>query len=109
MEDLYNAVDVNDPNIYKLIQTRQTEGVFQIESDMMKGIIGEIKPTSFDDIGAINALGRPGPLGAHMPQDYGERKNGKQEITYPIRGCEDILSETYGCIPYQEQLDLLAA
>ena len=43
-----------------------------------------------------------------MPQDYGDRKNGKQKISYPIRGCEDILDNTYGCIPYQEQLMLIS-
>jgi len=74
----------------------------------MKGIIDMIKPDSFEDLNAINALGRPGPLAAGMPQDYGDRKNGEQKISYPIRGCEDILDNTYGCIPYQEQLMLIS-
>ena len=104
MDDLYEKVDVNDPKVFDTICKKQTEAVFQIESDMMKGIIDMIQPTDFNDIGAINALGRPGPLAAGMPKDYGDRKNGKAEISYPIRGCEDILDITYGCIPYQEQL-----
>lgn len=108
INDLYEKADINDKNIWKYISEKQTEGVFQVESDMMKGIIEMIQPTSFDDLGAINALGRPGPLAANMPQDYGGRKNGDDIITYPIRGCEDILDNTFGTIPYQEQLMMIS-
>lgn len=108
INDLYEKADIGDKNIWKYVSEKQTEGVFQVESDMMKGIIEMIQPTSFDDLGAINALGRPGPLAANMPQDYGGRKNGDDVITYPIRGCEDILDNTFGTIPYQEQLMMIS-
>lgn len=108
IDALYEKAKIEDSKIWKYVSQKQTEGVFQIESDMMKGIIDMIHPTCFDDLGAINALGRPGPLFAGMPKEYGERKNGKAEINYPIRGCEDILDSTYGTIPYQEQLMLIS-
>ena len=104
VQDLYKRVDLQDKNIWKYISKKHTEGIFQIESNMMKGIIDMVKPTSFNDLVAITSLGRPGPLSAGMPQEYGDRKNGKSKITYPIRGCEDILDETYGTAPYQENL-----
>lgn len=106
--ELYDKADIKDKKVWKYISDKKTEGVFQVESDMMKGIIDIIRPESFDDLGAINALGRPGPLAANMPQDYGKRKNGEKTITYPIRGCEDILDNTFGTIPYQEQLMLIS-
>lgn len=104
IEDLYAAVDINDPKVMSMIQEKKTESVFQIESNMMKGIVDMIKPTTFNDIGAINAVGRPGPLSAGIPQQYGDVKNGRAEKKYLIHGCEDILDETFGCIIYQEQL-----
>ena len=108
INDLYEKADLNDAKVWKYISRKNTEGVFQVESDMMKGIIDTIQPETFDDLGAINALGRPGPLSAGMPDDYGKRKNGEADITYPIRGCEDILDNTFGTIPYQEQLMLIS-
>ena len=108
INDLYDKADIHDKKIWKYISEKQTEGVFQIESDMMKGIIDMIHPTSFDDLGAINALGRPGPLSAGLPQQYGDTKNGKREMEYPIRGCEDILDSTFGGTIYQEQLMLIS-
>lgn len=102
--DLYDKADINDDNVWNYIADKNTDGVFQIESSMMKGIIDIIKPTCFDDLGAINALGRPGPLSAGLPQQYGDVKNGKKKMEYPIRDCEEILDETYGVTIYQEQL-----
>ena len=104
VHDLYKKVDVEDKNIWKYISDKKTDGLFQIESGMMKGIVEMVRPTCFADLVAITSLGRPGPLSAGMPQEYGNRKNGKENITYPIKGCEDILDVTYGTIPYQEQL-----
>jgi DNA polymerase-3 subunit alpha len=105
---LYDKVDLEDKKVWEYIASKNTEGVFQIESDMMKGIINIIKPTRFDDLIAINALGRPGPLAAGMPQDYGKRKNGEEDISYPIRGCDELMKNTYGTIPYQEILMLIS-
>lgn len=102
--DLYDKANINDAKVWQYIAGKNTEGVFQIESNMMKGIIDIIQPTSFEDLGAINAVGRPGPLAAGLPQQYGDVKNGKATPHYPIRGCEDFLDPTFGCVIYQEQL-----
>jgi DNA polymerase-3 subunit alpha len=103
MEDLYETAAINDKKVYKYISNKNTDAVFQLGSNMMKGLIDDIKPTEFNDIVAINALGRPGPLTAGFNTMYANGKNGG-EIEYPIRDCEDILNETYGVIAYQEQL-----
>ncbi|MBP3199717.1 MAG: hypothetical protein J6N21_22355, partial [Butyrivibrio sp.] len=71
---------------------------------MMKGIIERIQPSCFDDLGVINAIGRPGPISIGLDKKYADVKNGKEAISYPIRGCEDILDETFGNPVYQEQL-----
>lgn len=103
-DDLYNEVKFDDENLYKYIAAKQTDGVFQLESAMMKGLISDIQTTGFNDIVATNALGRPGPLTAGYNKMYANAKNGKAEIKYPIRDCEDILDETFGIPCYQEQL-----
>ena len=103
-EELYAEVKMDDENLYKYIAAKQTDGVFQLESDMMKGLISDIQTTEFNDIVATNALGRPGPLSAGYNKMYADAKNGREKIKYPIRGCENILSETYGIPCYQEQL-----
>ena len=105
---LYEHAHVDDKKTYSMIRSCKTDGVFQIESNMMKGLVKSIKPECLNDLMAINSLGRPGPLSANMPQDYAAVKNGEKEISYPIRGCEDILDETHGVISYQEQLMLIS-
>lgn len=107
IEDLYNIVDINDESLYKDLYHGNSDTVFQLSSDMMKGLIDKIKPTKFNDIVAITSIGRPGPLSAHMDDDYANGKNGGV-LKYPIRGCEDILDATYSTIPYQEQLMLIS-
>ncbi len=101
--DFYHEVPKDDPKIFDMLCAKKTDAVFQLESDMFKGLIDEIKPRSISDITAITALGRPGPLTAGMPHQYAQGKNGGSKI-YPIRGCEDILDRTYGVIAYQEEL-----
>jgi len=101
---LYNTVDITDSKVYDMIRDKKTDAVFQLESDTMKGIIGIIKPTNFEDIVVINSVARPGPLSCNMHVDYAKRKAGEEKISYPISGCEDILGPTYGIIPYQENL-----
>jgi len=102
--DLYKKVDTEDKKVLSYISSKETDAIFQIESNMMKGIVGEIKPSCFNDIGAIVAIGRPGPLGIGANTLYAKVKSGKVPIEYPIRGCEDIFGETYGIAVYQEQL-----
>jgi len=104
INDLYKRVDIEDKNIWKYISSKNTEAIFQLESSAMRGVIESVKPTCFNDLIAVNALCRPGPLSVNMPKDYGQCKSGKQKISYPIRGCESILDGTYGTIVYQEQL-----
>ena len=104
INDLYDKADVNDKEVWKYIADKNTDGVFQVESGMMKGIIERVKPTCFADLGVINAIGRPGPISIGLDKKYADVKNGKEPISYPIRGCEDILDETFGNPVYQEQL-----
>lgn len=103
-QDLYDIIDVDDPEIFKMICEKKTDGLFQIESNMFKGMIDDIKPNSMNDIIAITSLGRPGPLSAGMPKDYANRKNGLEEAVEPIRNTGDILKDTHMCICYQEQI-----
>lgn len=107
-EDLYARVDVNDPKIFRAIRKKQTDGLFQIESDMFKGIIGDVMPDCMNDIIAITALGRPGPLRAGMPADYADRKNARRQAAEPLRGTWEIVKDTFGCICYQEQIMQIA-
>lgn len=104
INDLYKQIDVKDPNLYKYISTKQTDALFQIESGLMKNIINEIKPTEFNDIVAINAIARPGPISVNMDKDYANVKNHITDISFPLRNVENILQQTYGTILYQEQL-----
>ena len=108
LEELYDDRDIRtDVNIYNMLSEGKTEGVFQFESDLFKGMCKDIKPTCIEDLIAITAIGRPGPLGAGYNKMYANRKNGLEPITYPL-GCDDILNMTYGTMLYQEQLMLMA-
>lgn len=104
LDDLYNKTDIDDPKIYSFIRTKETEGLFQIESNMMKGLIDKIEPTTFEDMSAILSLGRPGPLGAGAHLIYANGKKGEDHEESPMPGCEDIFSITFGATVYQEQL-----
>ncbi|MDD2639983.1 MAG: DNA polymerase III subunit alpha [Arcobacteraceae bacterium] len=100
--------DVNDKGVYDLIQTGHTIGLFQIESDGMQDLNKRLKPSNFEDIIAVLALYRPGPMESGMLDDFIDRKHGRKEINYfydefdePLR---PILEPTYGVIVYQEQV-----
>lgn len=101
------AVDLDtlpwdDHETYKLLQSGNTVGVFQVESEGMRRTLSAVKPTVFEDIIALGALYRPGPMD-NIPM-FGRRKNGQEEIEYPHPLLEPILSETYGIFVYQEQV-----
>ncbi len=96
--------NVNDRQVYDLIQTGHTIGLFQIESQGMQQLNSKLKPTCFEDIIAVLALYRPGPMESGMLDDFIERKHGRAEITYPFAELEPILKPTYGVIVYQEQV-----
>ena len=103
-----NKADIEDPNIYKLITSGDTDGVFQLESSGFKELLKRLKPDCFEDIVAAVALYRPGPLDAGMVEDYIACKHGKKKVTYPHPVCEPILKTTYGVIVYQEQVMRIA-
>ena len=96
----------DDPKVYELICSGQTMGLFQIETMAMKRAIKVIKPNCFDDVVALLALNRPGPM-AFIP-NYAKRKEGKEAITYIDPSLETILKPTYGILTYQEQINQIA-
>src|SRR4051812_15676683 len=104
-----DAIPLNDEKTYKLFGDGQTYGVFQFESSGMRGLLRKAKPERLDDLIALNALYRPGPLKSGMVDDYISRKQGKTEVKYELKQLEPILSDTYGVIAYQEQVMRIAA
>ncbi|AJF06907.1 DNA polymerase III subunit alpha [Geoalkalibacter subterraneus] len=98
----------DDPKTYELLSRGETTGVFQLESSGMKELLVKLKPSCFEDIIAVCALYRPGPLGSGMVDDFILRKHGKKKITYDFPQLEPILQDTYGVIVYQEQVMLIA-
>lgn len=102
------TTDVNDKGVYDLIQTGNTIGLFQIESDGMQDLCKRLKPSNFEDIVAVLALYRPGPMESGMLDDFIERKHGRAKIDYFHDELETalkpILENTYGVIVYQEQV-----
>lgn len=102
-------IPLNDQQTFQLISKGETSGVFQLESSGIKEVLKRLQPEVFEDIIAVNALYRPGPLGSGMVDDFIERKHGKQKISYLFDELEPILRETYGVIVYQEQVIKIAA
>jgi len=105
--DLTN-LDLSDPATYRLLESGETTGVFQLESSGMKELLVKLKPESFDDIIALVALYRPGPLDSGMVDDFVDRKHGIKTVEYLVPQLEPILKETYGVIVYQEQVMKIA-
>ncbi len=104
----FEKIPMDDPLTFELLQRGDTIGVFQLESSGMRALIRDLKPSCFEDLIALLALYRPGPLGSGMVQDFVNRKHGKARIHYPHPDLEHILKETYGIIVYQEQVMRLA-
>jgi DNA polymerase-3 subunit alpha len=100
-------ISLSDPKIYQIMSEGDTSGIFQFEGDGISDLIQKVKPTCFEDITAINALYRPGPM--QMLDEYIDRKHGKTKIKYIFEELGEILKETYGIIVYQEQVQLIAA
>ena len=99
-------IPIDDPKTYELYQQGRTIGTFQFESNGMQKYLRELKPTVFEDLIAMNALYRPGPMG-YIPQ-FIRRKHGDEPITYDIPVMEKYLKDTYGITVYQEQVMLLS-
>lgn len=99
-----NHIPLDDKPTYDMLVRGETIGVFQLESQGMMNLVKRLKPDVFEDLGALVALFRPGPLGSGMVDDFVARKHGKQAITYAHPLLEPVLKDTYGTIVYQEQI-----
>ena len=99
-----NHIPLDDRPTYQMLIEGKTDGVFQLESTGMKNLVKKLQPDVFDDLGALVALFRPGPLNSGMVDDFVERKHGRQQITYAHPLLEPVLKDTYGTIVYQEQI-----
>jgi DNA polymerase-3 subunit alpha len=99
-----DAIPLDDPKTYQIFQDGQTYGIFQFESSGMREILRKAKPQRLDDLIALNALYRPGPLRSGMVDDFIARKQGKTEVKYELDELEPVLADTYGVIAYQEQV-----
>ncbi len=104
-----DAIPLDDAKTYRLFCDGQTYGVFQFESSGMRDMLRKAKPERLDDLIALNALYRPGPLKSGIVDDYIARKQGQTEVKYELPQLAPILSDTYGVIAYQEQVMRIAA
>ena len=102
------TLPLDDKGTYRLVCKGDTVGVFQMESGGMRKLVTQLRPTTFEDIIAVLALFRPGPLDSGMVEQFIKRKHGKEEVKYPHAKLEPILEPTYGVIVYQEQVMQIA-
>ncbi|WP_432697642.1 DNA polymerase III subunit alpha [Marinobacterium sp. YM272] len=107
------GINLEDPETFKLLQSAQTTAVFQLESSGMKDLIRRLQPSRFEDIVALVALFRPGPLQSGMVDDFINRKHGRAELAWPhpdyqLDSLQPVLEPTYGIILYQEQVMQIA-
>ncbi len=103
------VIPLNDPATFKLLSHARTLGVFQLESSGMRDLLKKLKPDCFEDIIALLAMYRPGPLESGMVDDYVKRKHGAMELKFDLPQLQDILEETQGVILYQEQVMKIAS
>jgi len=101
-------VPLDDELTYELLQRGDTMGVFQLESSPMRALMRSLAPDCFDDVAALVALYRPGPMAMNMHNDYADRKNGRVPITVLHEDAAEILDETYGLMIYQESMMRIA-
>jgi DNA polymerase-3 subunit alpha len=99
---------LDDDSVYQMLRRADTTGVFQMESPGMRQLIKALEPDRFEDLMALVALYRPGPLSAGMHTEYAERKHGRKPVTFPHEDLRDILEGTYGIMVYQEQVMQIA-
>ena len=97
-------VELDDEPTLEMLRRAESIGVFQLEGGAMRQTLRALAPTSFDDVAALVALYRPGPMAANMHRDYPELKNGRKELTYLHADIEPILKDTYGLMLYQESV-----
>lgn len=101
---LYDTVSMDDKKTFQMIKSGKTDAVFQIESNMMKGLVKSIQPDDINDLSALVAIGRPGPLSIGIDKNYAECKKDSTKIIKYLDGIDDILARSFSCIIYQEQL-----
>jgi len=99
-----NHIPLDDKPTYDMLIRGETVGVFQLESQGMTNLVKKLQPDVFEDLGALVALFRPGPLGSGMVDEFVDRKHGRKAITYPHPRLEPVLKDTYGTMVYQEQI-----
>ncbi len=101
-------VPLDDDKTYELLSAGDSIGVFQLESSPMRSLMRSLRPETFDDVAALVALYRPGPMEANMHNDYADRKNGRKPVEYLHPDAEQILGDTYGLMIYQESMMRIA-
>lgn len=104
----FDEISFEDKNTYELLSSGNTTGIFQLESPGMRELLIKISPNRFEDLIAIVALHRPGPMGSGMIDDFIKRKKGRTAVKYDLPQLREILDETYGIILYQEQVMRIA-
>ncbi|MBU1003583.1 MAG: DNA polymerase III subunit alpha [Proteobacteria bacterium] len=103
-----DTLALDDKATYELYSRGDTDGIFQVESDGMRKYLRMLRPSCFDDVIAMLALYRPGPLGSGMVDEFIKRKHGEVPVIYPLPSLEPVLRDTYGVIVYQEQVMKIA-
>jgi DNA polymerase-3 subunit alpha len=98
------SIPLDDPRTYKMLSEGDTDGVFQLDSAGMKSLVRQLKPDRFDDIVALLALYRPGPMKAELHTEYARRKHGRSQVTLLHEDLREFLEPTYGILVYQEQV-----
>jgi DNA polymerase-3 subunit alpha len=104
----FDSIDLDDPEVYKLLRSGRVAGVFQFESPLGTDMLHQLRADRFNDLVATNALVRPGPLDSGMHQVYIRRKRGLEEVRYALPDLQEVLEPTYGVILYQEQVMRIA-
>ena len=97
-------VPLDDPRTFDLLSRGDTTGVFQLESPPMQQLLRAMSPSSFEDVSAVIALYRPGPMGVNMHYDFADRKNGRKPVAYFHPDAEEVLADTFGLMIYQESV-----
>ncbi|MGH9001218.1 MAG: DNA polymerase III subunit alpha, partial [Acidimicrobiia bacterium] len=99
-----DTVPLDDEATFEMLREGRSIGVFQLEGGPMRALMRSLAPTTFEDVAALVALYRPGPMGANMHTDYADRKNGRKPVSYYHQDLADVLGPTYGLMIYQEQM-----
>ncbi len=99
-----DRVALDDEKTFELLRRGDTVGVFQLEGGPMRALLRSLAPTQFEDVAALVALYRPGPMAQNWHNEYADRKNGRKPVTYPHDDLREVLEPTYGLMIYQEQL-----